>query len=199
MELEKLTAEDLQAIVQRNGKGYSVLSQQETSDIAKALLNYSIVCNEKIPEQVIKTWIEEFKKMGLSIQEILRVIDKAKYIKKFGNTSFDTFVEVLKDEGFIYTKAELQKLSLDRALAIYETEYKGLLDKLERERTANEETRLSIEQVNKFFADIQERHRQVSEEINKVLDTVKRKCAEKFDNFGMFTLNKILDGERKKV
>ncbi len=178
-----------------------MLSQQETSDIAKALLNYSIVCNEKIPEQVIKTWIEEFKKMGLSIQEILRVIDKAKYIKKFGNTSFDTFVEVLKDEGFIYTKAELQKLSLERALGIYQTEYQGLIDKLERERTANEETRWSEERLNKFFANIQERQNQISEEINKVLDRFKETLPVKLDldSWQIINLFKILDSERKSL
>ena len=136
--------------------------------------------------------------MGLSIQEILRVIDKAKYIKKFGNTSFDTFAEVLKDEGFIYTKAELQKLSLDRAMGIYQTEYKGLLDKLEREKTANEETRWSAEQLDKFFADIQERQNQIAEEVNKVIESIRVK-ANKLDNFARFNINKILDSERKKV
>jgi len=198
MELEKLTAGDLQAIVQRNGKGYSVLSQQEVYSIAEALLNYSVACNEKIPEQTITAWIEEFKKTGLSIQEILRVIDKAKYVKKYGNTSYDTFVEVMSGEGLIFSKAEMISKAREMAMGIYENEYKGLLDKLEREKTANDETRLSMEQVNKFFTDIQERQKQIGEEINKLLDTIKRKCTEKFDNFEMFTLNKILDGERKK-
>jgi len=175
-----------------------VLSQQEVYSIAEALLNYSVACNEKIPEQTITAWIEEFKKTGLSIQEILRVIDKAKYVKKYGNTSYDTFVEVMSGEGLIFSKAEMISKAREMAMGIYENEYKGLLDKLEREKTANDETRLSMEQVNKFFTDIQERQKQIGEEINKLLDTIKRKCTEKFDNFEMFTLNKILDGERKK-
>jgi len=175
-----------------------VLSQQEIFNIADALLKYSVAVNEKIPEQVITAWIEEFKKTGLTIQEILKVIDKAKYIKKYGNTSFETFAEVMAEQGMIFTKSEMIDNARDMALMIYNNEYKGLLDKLEREKTANEETRLSMEQVNKFFTDIQERQKQIGEEINKLLDTIKRKCTEKFDNFEMFTLNKILDGERKK-
>jgi len=198
MELGKLTAGDLQAIVPRNGNGYLALSQQETYKVAEALLNYSVAANEKIPEQTISAWIEQFKKMGLSLNEILTVIDKAKYVKKYGNTSFDTFAEVLTEHGLLFSKAEMISKAREMAMGIYENEYKSLLAKIEMERTANEETRWSEERLNKFFANIQERQDQISEEINKVIDVIQRKCDEKFDNFEMFTLNKILEGERKK-
>jgi len=135
--------------------------------------------------------------MGLSLNEILTVIDKAKYVKKYGNTSFDTFAEVLTEHGLLFSKAEMISKAREMAMGIYENEYKSLLAKIEMERTANEETRWSEERLNKFFANIQERQNQISEEINKVLDTIERKCTEKFDNYEMFTLNKILDSERK--
>jgi hypothetical protein len=173
------------------------LSKQDKSEILKALLNYAKSNNEEIPEKTVLAWIDNFSEMGLTSIEIIKVIEKSKFTKKFGATKFSDFADILLEENQLFSKAEMISKAREMAIAIYQTKYKMLIDKLEREKTANEETRLSMEQVNKFFANIQERQKQVAEEINKVLDTIKRKCSEKFDNYEMFTLNKILDAERK--
>jgi len=173
------------------------LSKQDKSEILKALLNYAKSNNEEIPEKTILAWIDNFSEMGLTSVEIIKVIEKSKFTKKFGATKFPDFADIFLEENQLFTKAEMISKAREMAMGIYENEYKSLLAKIEMERTANEETRWSEERLNKFFANIQERQNQISEEINKVLDTIERKCTEKFDNYEMFTLNKILDSERK--
>jgi hypothetical protein len=120
MELKKLTEKDFLQIVPKNGNGFLTLSIAEQSAIGEALLDYSRSNNENIPEGTITIWIEDFCKRGFSLKEILFIIEKAKDVKKFGVTTWQTFIEAMQEENYLYNESDMLVKAREIAERIYE-------------------------------------------------------------------------------
>jgi len=184
----------LQEIRTQNGN-VSLLrwDKQDSVKVLEALRIYSAAANENIPEITIEVWTQQFSEMGLSAEQIQKVIKKAMFKKKFGSTAFSDFSEILQEENMLYTHAEMITKAREMAVIISNNELKAIRQKEQDKLIAQESERNYEAELKQFLNDKNERDRIVKEKVNSTLDKVISRLRQNIYNF-----ENIINSERVK-
>ena len=69
-------------------------SEQESKQITNALTSYEHAVREsdEFSAETIYTWVLSFEKLQLPVDEVISLIEKTVFKKKFGKTKFDDFL-----------------------------------------------------------------------------------------------------------
>lgn len=95
--------------------------------------------------------------------------------KKYGATKFSDFIDMLMEEGIIFTYAEMHKLISDRMNILIQNINLEQAEIKRREKEAQEELNKDRIDLEKFSTDLNHRRTFVNKEINKVLEIIDRK------------------------
>ena len=131
--------------------------------------------------------------MGLTAEQINKVIRKAEMRNTFGETAFNHFSEILEEENMLYTHAEMITKAREMATIISNNELKAIRQKEQDKLIAQESERNYEAELKQFLNDIKERKRIIKEEINSALDRIQSRLKENIYNFEY-----IINSERVK-
>ena len=138
-------------------------------------------------------WIDRFSEMGLTAEQINKVIRKAEMRNTFGATAFNHFSEILEEENMLYTHAEMITKAREMATIISNNELKAIRQKEQDKLIVQESERNYEAELKQFLNDKNERDRIVKEKVNSTLDKVQSRLRQNIYNF-----ENIINSERVK-
>ena len=139
--------------------------------------------------------------MGLTSEQIKKVIRKAEMRNTFGATGFNHFTEILQEQDQLYTYSEMISKAREMANVIYHNTITIEEKKRLMESEENEKVETAKQELVKFLSNIHEKNRIVSAEINEVVcrvaSKVKQFMLENDMAFVAYTIERMILSERR--